>query len=141
MRQTTKGEHAKMRAVCNVLATAPGLGAFAVAVAMHGLNGAVALCETREPCDRLKLVWRGLGYTMEQLPSHDDIKCILAGAEAARRHEVARKLGQELPALFVMAEDMECSAKDIHRGMLLLKQYGAEVSSPKLPSEARLGAI
>lgn len=120
-----KKRDAQNRAIANVIAVAPGLGAFAVAVGQLDLQGAVDLCATRDPSPSLQAAWDDVGYTVEQLPSAEDIRCLLLGIEARRRnyvHKRATKTAAPVP-LFVMAKAMGCSAQDIQRGLVVLSGY------------------
>lgn len=135
-----KRENARRRAIANVLATAPGLGAFATAVGQLGLDGAVELCATREPPERVQLIWGTLGHHLEQLPSAEDIRCLLLGIEAKRRQEVTRANHTPPVPIFVMAEDMGCQPLEIQRGLKLLGDYGGSVN-PRMPDGKALGVL
>lgn len=120
-------EFARSRALAHAIATAPGLGAFATAVGVLGLDGAVELCATREPTTRLAHVWDALGYGLAQLPTAEEIRLIEVGAEVMRRHIVKRKLPEGKAPLASLVSDGLCSVADARKAIKLLESYGATV--------------
>lgn len=122
----SRAEVARLRALAHVLATSPGLGAFAVAVGHLGLDGALGLCETRDPPPRVQHVWDGLGYTLAQLPTAEEIRLVVIGAEIKRRVAIRRTNSEPIIPLHRLIEGL-CSLEDAKKGKRLLRFYGGKV--------------
>lgn len=121
-----KSEFARKRALAHAIATAPGLGAFATALGALGLDGAVELCETRDPPPRVQRLWDVLGYSMAALPSREDIDLVILGAEIARRREVKRSNGEPTP-IASLIDGLCDSPHEAKRALDVLANYGGRV--------------
>lgn len=135
MKRPDKTTGARLRAVANAIASAPCLGAFACAVAQLGLDGAVALCTTRDPSPRLQGIWSILGHTLEQLPSGEEIRLFLIGCEIQRRLVNKRGQGKVL-SLQALTHSL-CTLEEVSEAVELMDNYGAKVE----PLVSALGVL
>ena len=121
----SKAETARNRARAQAIASAPSLGAFAVAVGQLGIDGAVRLCGTRDIPARVQEVWDVLGYRIDQLPTAEDVRLLLVGVEVKRRLVQARKNSDQstLPQLVAGF----CKLDEARKGLRVLRNYGARV--------------
>jgi hypothetical protein len=93
-----------------------------------GLDGAVALCETRDPPARVMQVWGVLGYALDQLPSAEDINLILIGAEITRRRLSRQRLSRQQPPVASVIYGLCDTPQEARRALKVMESYGAQVA-------------
>lgn len=71
------------------------------------------------------LAWGVLGYRVEQLPSADDIRLFLVGAEARHALHIAKRAKPETPPAAVLKR-LGYSQADIAGGLRVLRSYGGD---------------
>lgn len=102
--------------------SAQGLGAFAAAVGHLGLDGATALCETRDLPAALLAVFDALGYTVDHLPSREDVELVLIGVEIKRRQTI-RQSNKKPHGVHDVIDGL-CDAKTAVRSAHVLESFG-----------------
>lgn len=124
------------RAIAHALASAPGLGALAVAVGQLGINGAARVARTRRAPPALRAAWGELGYTIEQLPSAEDFRLLLVGVEVRHALYDARHHDPSTP-LASIVKLLNYPQADVVRGLRLVRVYNVRTAVV----DEELGAI
>jgi len=132
----SRAETARNRALAYAIASAPGLGAFAVAVGQCGFDGAIRVCESRVVPERVQQVWSALGYRIEQMPTGDAVRHLLVGVEVKRRLIQSRKGNRSAGSLAELTKGY-CELDEARKGLRVLRSYGATVEE----MHSALGAI
>jgi hypothetical protein len=121
-----RSDFSRKRALAYVIGTTPGLGSFAAAVGVLGFEGALELCETRDPSPRVRQLWDALGYALASLPTRDEVDLVITGAEIARRLAMHRTNEGPVPVASVI-DGVCASAHEAKRALDMLKSYGGRV--------------
>ena len=140
MKRARKTEAARQRAIASAFMVSQGLGAVAVAVGALGLDGAVALCESRDLSSDLSTTFDALGYTVDHLPSKADIDLLLIGIEVKRRQSISRSNGKPSTPRDVVGD--LCTPLEAARSFDVLESFGLTgILFHKTFDHAALGAI
>lgn len=116
-----RSELARRKAIAQALSGSAALGAFTVAVGLVGLDGAVALCESREYPKDILDQWGELGYRPEQMPSAEEIRLVVLGVEI-QRAQFARDNAHKEPLTLA---SFSCGAAEAQRALKVCERFGA----------------